>query len=582
MAASSGAPAGDGPVPSQSGVEMAVQYPATGGVRIPAPDSEVVGLDASKLFDVIAKMGESIAKIQDELQVPPPWVADVSEKLKRMDKLDRGFSSLTDVVGNLMTVANVTDGQTLADLSAVRTKTAKTKDEEGLATPDPFAIQQFNGLRSQLEAFERKMAAAPAYEDVEQLKDYVHERTKKLKATLVTLQGAMERKFDTKMKEHLEGFDKWQADLMEVTAGRLRVLEDQIKETNVEFDDFREVNGSELHDVQDSTRANKEWCTREFSSCNAQTLNLQVMIHKVVERVDALEKGAEARQVFIEKLARNIQEKLEHIDKRETNSKQRADGVDEKLVLLEEGFKKNNEETVDNKHGIEKMFKRLEWQDGRIAEETLKISNAEKDLKAVTETVENVQITQAAEREERCNEIKTVRSTALARLRRTVATSPFPTTARVRERRARRFLLRSSTRRSTSSTRPTRSSRRTSTTSPTASRTTRTSSSSWRRPWRSSRTPSSPRPRCATSSRSRCGTCRSARTRSRASGPRRDFDVRAFVPEERSPPRREMRHDRERRRVSPFRRLFRSRSRRTCRRSSSAPRPRRSSSGTSS
>ena len=163
MAASSGGPAGDGPVPSQSGVEMAVQYPATGGVRIPAPDSEVVGLDASKLFDVIAKMGESIAKIQDELQVPPPWVADVSEKLKRMDKLDRGFSSLTDVVGNLMTVANITDGQTIADLSAVRTKTAKTKDEEGLATPDPFAIQQFNGLRSQLEAFERKMAAAPAY-----------------------------------------------------------------------------------------------------------------------------------------------------------------------------------------------------------------------------------------------------------------------------------------------------------------------------------------------------------------------------------------------------------------------------------
>ena len=65
--------------------------------------------------------------------------------------------------------------------------------------------------------------------------------------------------------------------------------EDQIKETNVEFDDFREVNGSEVHDIQDQTRANKEWSTREFSSCNAQTLNLQVMIQKVVTRVEALE-----------------------------------------------------------------------------------------------------------------------------------------------------------------------------------------------------------------------------------------------------------------------------------------------------
>jgi hypothetical protein len=398
--------------PSTSAVEMAVHYPAASGVRVPA-DGEVLGLDATKLFDVITKLGASVAKIQEDLVTPPPWVADVSEKLKRMDKLDRGFSSLTDVVGNLMTVANISDRQSADDLAAVRQKTAKTKGEEELQAPDPFAIQQFNGLRSQLEAFERKMAAAPAYEDVEQLKDYVHERTKKLKATLVTLQGAMERRFDGKMKEHLEGFDKWQADLMEVTAGRLRVLEDQIKETNVEFDDFREVNGSELHDVQEATANNKAWATREFSSCNAQTLNLQVMIHKVVERVDALEKGAEARQAFIEKLARNIQEKLESIDRRESNTKERADGVDEKIVLLEEGFKKNNQETVDNKQGIDKMFKRIEWQDLRIAEETLKIDEAQKSLAATSETVEGIQITQSAEREERLGEIKTVRTTAL-------------------------------------------------------------------------------------------------------------------------------------------------------------------------
>ena len=56
-------------------------------------------MDASALFGVIAQMGSAICKIQEDLQTPPPWVSDVSEKLKRMDTLDRGFSSLTDVVG---------------------------------------------------------------------------------------------------------------------------------------------------------------------------------------------------------------------------------------------------------------------------------------------------------------------------------------------------------------------------------------------------------------------------------------------------------------------------------------------------
>ena len=64
-------------------------------------------MDASALFGVIAQMGSAICKIQEDLQTPPPWVSDVSEKLKRMDTLDRGFSSLTDVVGEPRGYPNV-------------------------------------------------------------------------------------------------------------------------------------------------------------------------------------------------------------------------------------------------------------------------------------------------------------------------------------------------------------------------------------------------------------------------------------------------------------------------------------------
>ena len=72
-----------------------------------------------------------------------------------------------------MAVANVTDKQAASDLEEIRTKTKKTERDDELATPDPFQLQQFNALKGQLDSFERKFANAPAYEDVEQLKDYV-------------------------------------------------------------------------------------------------------------------------------------------------------------------------------------------------------------------------------------------------------------------------------------------------------------------------------------------------------------------------------------------------------------------------
>ena len=96
-------------------LEVATHFPGSSGIRLPT--DQTIGIDASKLFDVIARMGGAIAKLQDDLRTPPPWVADVSEKLKRMDKLDQGFSSLTDVVGDLMSVTNVQNDQIEAVVS---------------------------------------------------------------------------------------------------------------------------------------------------------------------------------------------------------------------------------------------------------------------------------------------------------------------------------------------------------------------------------------------------------------------------------------------------------------------------------
>merc|ERR1712091_175581 len=93
-------------------------------------------------------------KLQKDLETPPPWVADVSERMKRVETLDRGFSSLTDVVGNLMAVANVANTDLAADLDAVKEKTKRSEKQDQLAIPDPFQLQQFNALKGRLELVE--------------------------------------------------------------------------------------------------------------------------------------------------------------------------------------------------------------------------------------------------------------------------------------------------------------------------------------------------------------------------------------------------------------------------------------------
>ena len=163
-------------------LEVATHFPGSSSIPLPTDQTMVL---TRRLFDVIARMGGAIAKLQDDLKTPPPWVADVSEKLKRMDKLDQGFSSLTDVVGDLMSVTNVKDDQIEQDMDAIKKSACRTEKEAALQTPDPFQLAQFNQLKGRLDNFENKQPARPRIEDVEQLKDGAG-TSKKLKAPLST------------------------------------------------------------------------------------------------------------------------------------------------------------------------------------------------------------------------------------------------------------------------------------------------------------------------------------------------------------------------------------------------------------
>ena len=115
-------------------------------------------------------------------------------------------------------------------MDAIKKSVCRTEKEAALQTPDPFQLAQFNQLKGRLDNFENKQACAPAYEDVEQLKDYVRERSKKLKATLVNLQQQMERRFDQRLKDQIGNFGIWQANFTQVNSGRQQVLEDKIGE----------------------------------------------------------------------------------------------------------------------------------------------------------------------------------------------------------------------------------------------------------------------------------------------------------------------------------------------------------------
>jgi len=180
-------------------------------------------------------------------------------------------------------------------LKAVKMKALRT---DGVAPlPDPKQVAAMHTLRTTLDRFERQQAAAPLLDDVEQLKDFVQERTKKLKASMVTLQGQMERRFDVRLRDHLAGFDTWQANLTEVTSGRCDDLDGKIREGRAEVSALRGTTSADVLEVHDAAKSQKEWASREFGACADTSQDLQGLLDKVTRRVSALENSALQRQL---------------------------------------------------------------------------------------------------------------------------------------------------------------------------------------------------------------------------------------------------------------------------------------------
>ena len=110
-----------------------------------------------------------------------------------------------------------------------------------------------------------------------------------LKAHLAESQASMERKFDKRSAAHLATFESWQNDMMEVTGGRARLLEEKLGDAEKELDEFRALYQAEMAELRATVKENHEWATKEFATFNAQILNVQVMLHKVNERVQGVE-----------------------------------------------------------------------------------------------------------------------------------------------------------------------------------------------------------------------------------------------------------------------------------------------------
>ena len=377
-------------------LEVATHFPGSSGIRLPTDQTR--GIDASKLFDVIARMGGAIAKLQDDLKTPPPWVADVSEKLKRMDKLDQGFSSLTDVVGDLMSVTNVKDDQIEQDMDAIKKSVCRTEKEAALQTPDPFQLAQFNQLKGRLDNFENKQACAPAYEDVEQLKDYVRERSKKLKATLVNLQQQMERRFDQRLKDQIGNFGIWQANFTQVNSGRQQVLEDKIGENYNVFNEFRMTVNRSMEDAMQATHENNLYAKREFQTVNGQTLQLQAVLHDVVVRLDAAEKKVQANIEVVDNLVKMTNERLARHD-------EKAAEAETRLQLLEAQVNTNEKRTEDlEEHAkgtdcdIQVCQERIQKLDDDLGDE---ISTRQKVSDKLEDTVHRVEVCEFQNKRER-------------------------------------------------------------------------------------------------------------------------------------------------------------------------------------
>lgn len=387
-------------------LEVATHFPGSTGLRLPR--DEPISVDASALFDVIARMGGAIAKLQDDLQTVPPWVADVSEKLKRMDKLDRGFSSLTDVVGDLMSVTNVQDEAIIEDMDAIKKEACRSDKEKELQTVDAFQLAQFNALKGRLDAFENKQACAPAYEDVEQLKDYTRERSKKLKATLVSMQAQMERKFDQRLKDQIGNFGMWQANLTQVNSGRQQVLEDKIEENYATFAEFRKHVNKSVKDSVDATTENNLWAKREFSTVNSQTLQLQAVLHDVVTRLDAAEKNVAAKALVVDTLVDTTKKQLATFSLKAQEAEERVLAVEKKLIEGDKRADLLEEDAKGQACDIQVLQERLQKLDDDLGNEMVARQATDTLLDEVKLKVDVIEFKAVQERNERIGDVKRV------------------------------------------------------------------------------------------------------------------------------------------------------------------------------
>ena len=85
---------------------MTTAYPKGSGLAVPSlPEggASVVGFGAAALMRLVAQMCLRLEAVQGDV-TNPPWLKDTMRKLRKLDELDRGFSALTEVVGELLAV----------------------------------------------------------------------------------------------------------------------------------------------------------------------------------------------------------------------------------------------------------------------------------------------------------------------------------------------------------------------------------------------------------------------------------------------------------------------------------------------
>lgn len=152
--------------------------------------------------------------------------------------------------------------------------------------------QEAEDMRRRLHRLEKESAAAATRQDFEQLKEYVRERTKKQKHVAATTQCQMERKIDEKIGENVDKFGKWQAELMQVSSGRIEALASRLDSTESEVDDLRVVTNNKIQQGNIAAGLEKERTAQELATCNSLIYNVDSTVQTLLERIQSLERDS--------------------------------------------------------------------------------------------------------------------------------------------------------------------------------------------------------------------------------------------------------------------------------------------------